>query len=225
MCLLGLGMRLEIGSEQFSEGFYVLAPWSEELGRRLVWHVVKRKARMLAGYRDIGRDDLISEGLMRAREAHAGYDPSRGKYSTHIENCVGRRFIDLWRSRSRRLVRESKAAKAPVIHAGKQAIEEEDMALAEWVGMIYRAAKLRCGTRAVRRGRRWYSPAQAAACLALRQRLDLSFDSLAVFLADRADVRAAMCMLHRPSARSCKRFLKKIRDIGDKFPGSSPGIE
>jgi hypothetical protein len=217
-------MHFDFGDQCVPVLFYFLPPWDEDLGRRLVWDVIQRQRELFSRFPDVDQFDLMSEGLQRARDAHPGFDRGRGAYSTFIEGCVHRRYIDMWRKRSRGAVRETKVALAIAgVHrtarlSHHEDIENNDLPLAEWLGLVYRTARARLGCGFVRRGRKWYSPAQAAACLALKQRLNLSFASLADLLADREDLRAAMHLRHKPSLRACERFVKKIQDFTDKFP-------
>lgn len=182
--------------------------------------VVAKKRHLFDAYHEISDDDLIQEGMQAALLNHQKYDPRKGAaYSTWIYRVVSCRLLDLRRVRARRAERERVVGESMAAFASETAYTSptDYDPLAAWLAETYETACRMAGPQPRRRCRQWYTPAQAAACLLLRDRLHLSYRGMEMLLRQRPQLRRAMEMERCPSYSSISRFcckLKNYRNIG-----------
>jgi DNA-directed RNA polymerase specialized sigma24 family protein len=182
----------------------------EEL-HRIVMATVIRHEPMFSAYRDIGRMDLLQEGLIRAIKVHPKFNPLWGQYTTLIYNAVHRCFMDIVRSRGREarrcdavagatrrcdnLAHDSAGDALAGILEWVQCRDDaglpggaggDDETLEEWLAKVYEhARRVFPDHDPGRRRRRRFSPAQRAAVALLMRKRHLSpSEARALFGAD-----------------------------------------
>lgn len=179
--------------------------------RPIVRDCVTRKLHLFAAYPDIGLDDLIQEGMVRAALAHARWRASKARYTTWINRCVAFCIIDLYRKASKGGFTKRRSLEGLLTeHAATDHSEDGD--LGQWlVGIMHEAKRLRPGK--VRRGRKWYSRAQCIAVAALMARLRLSCRGAVAYFTQRKDLAYLLRFYHIPSYR----WFHRTRYLARKF--------
>lgn len=181
--------------------------------RGIVAEAVRRKMHLFCSFKDIGREDLLQEGMIRARQVHEKFDPKKAAYSTWIYRAVSCRLIDLCRVRSRQASRDALVPRGEAVAAPPGADGPADPPeLAEWLHGVYAAAMKVHGKVRVRTGRKWFNPAQAVALVMLMRRQKLSTRGAVVYLQTRPDLCTILRLRHVPSRMFFQRAEKFVTD-------------
>lgn len=219
--------------------------------RRLVAEAVRKKRGLFERFDDVDEEYLIQEGMLRAIDMHASYDPKRNKgkepergkfpkpYSTWITRGVNFRLLDIFRKRSRQAKRDGAAAAVTQARHGKAVPQgkgsrldicvedagvpwpEEPRSLAFWLREVYARAAAAFPPKA-RRGPPGFTQAKAIAIGALIQRMKLSTRAAAMFLAQKPDIRAAVALPRVPSHGWLVKAKKSCPDNSVKGKAAKP---
>lgn len=176
--------------------------------------VVNRMDKMFRPYRGTwDHQSLVSHGLDFAREAVRTYRDDQGaQVSTWISIVVWRGLKTLHRGLERQRRRERDHGEASAYLRQGRDFEDVDDSLPveELIAQVYRQAVHTAGRTPTGRGCRIYEPAQEAALLAIKKRLNLSNRGVISYLMDRPTVVSAIRLKRLPSR-------KKIDRLWDRF--------
>lgn len=195
--------------------------------RRIVVSLVQRNIGLFGGLRNLDRDDVVQHCMLQAWKEFPRWDPARASWSTHLYRAISCDIIDLAR-RSRKRNPEhgfeqlqegdTKTDDPQFSRALPDIADAEDAA--EWLREVYQRLA-RCMPERRRRGRRWFSRAQAASVALFMEQKKLSRRGAAELFRASGNFRAAIRLSHDPSpmwfsraVRRCRGMLRRLDQAG-----------
>lgn len=198
----------------------------EVLAEKIVGRIAVRAIRRFGAFPEFDKDDLISEGLMKARECWHRYDRSKAQPQTFIYRVAWCHIQTIHRNRTRLGQRETTWVKDnggsgdAIDRRGEE--NPKEPSIREWMEHTYRDVCDRMRDRMLTpiEGSKSINAAQAISLVMLKMNKNLSVRGLPFYLSQHPELLEVIGMSEAPSKSEVQRLIESVPKLRFDFSDS-----